>query len=266
MHHMSTTVNHGDVAAPQRVQSVERAAELLKAVAAAGRAASAGELAERCGLNRSTAWRLLATLEDHGLLERDPAGGGWTLGYALVAMGAAAGPRPLVARAQPHLRALAGDCQETASLAVPRGLQLVTVDQVQAAHVMAADWLGRPSPLHATSTGKALLAHLGEHDVDAALPGSLERFTRTTITTRSVLRRELDDVRRRGYAVSRGELEPALWGVSAAVLDAARPVAVVSLWGTESRIRARGLSALGERTVAAAEAIATPITPASSPG
>ena len=266
MHHMSTTVNHGDVAAPQRVQSVERAAELLKAVAAAGHPAAVGELAERCGLNRSTAWRLLATLEDHGLIERDPSGGGYTLGYALVAMGAAAGPRPLVARAHPHLRALAADCEETASLAVPRGLQLVTVDQVQAPHVMAADWLGRPSPLHATSTGKALLAPLDEAELDAALPRILERFTETTITTRSVLRRELDDVRRRGWAVSRGELEPALWGVSAAILDGGRPVAVVSLWGTESRIRSRGLTVLGERTAAAAAAIAAAITPASSPG
>ena len=253
---MSATVNGA-----QRVQSVARAADLLKALGAHGGPATVFDLADRCGLNRSTAWRILATLEDEGLVERDPATGRYEIGYALVALGAAAGHDPLVRRARPALRALAEACLETASLAVPRGMQLVYVDQVQAPHVMAADWLGRATPLHATSTGKALLAWLSEDDIGAALPGRLERFTDTTITTRAVLRGELAQVRERGYAVSRGELEPALWGVSAPVLDGGRPVAVVSVWGVESRIRARGLDALGARTLAAADEIAAAAAP-----
>ena len=253
---MSATVNGA-----QRVQSVARAAELLKALGAHGGPASVFDLAERCGLNRSTVWRILATLADAGLVERDPATGRYEIGYALVALGAAAGHDPLIRRAHPALRALAEACLETASLAVPRGMQLVYVDQVQAPHVMAADWLGRATPLHATSTGKALLAWLSVDDIGAALPGRLERFTDTTITTRPVLRTELAQVRARGYAISRGELEPALWGVSAPVLDGDRPVAVVSVWGVESRIRARGLDALGSRTVAAADEIAAAAAP-----
>jgi DNA-binding IclR family transcriptional regulator len=254
MNDAMTTVNGA-----QRVQSVARAAELLKALGAHGTPATVSDLADRCGLNRSTAWRILATLEDEGLVERDPATGRYAVGYALVGLAAGAGHEPLVRRAQPHLRALADACAETASLAVPRKLQLVYVDQVQAPHVMAADWLGRPTPLHATSTGKAFLAWLDPDELGAALPGRLERFTDTTITTRPALRGELADVRTRGYAVSRGELEPALWGVSAPVLDGGRAVAVVSVWGTEARIRARGLDALGTRTAATADDIAAAV-------
>jgi DNA-binding IclR family transcriptional regulator len=161
-----------------------------------------------------------------------------------------------VRRAHPHLRALAEACAETAGLAVPRRLQLVYVDQVQAPHVMAADWLGRPTPLHATSTGKAFLAWLSDDELAAALPGRLPRYTDTTITSRAALRAELAEVRACGHAVSRGELEPALWGVSAPVLAGGRAVAVVSVWGSEARIRARGLEALGARTAAAAAEIA----------
>src|SRR3954453_15631826 len=146
------------VNAPQRVQSVARAAELLKALGAGE--ATVFDLADQRGLNRSTAWRILATLEESRLVERDPRTGRYGVGYALVALAAAAGHEPLVRRAHPLLRALAEACDETASLAVPRHLQLVYVDQVQAPHVMAANWLGRPTPLHATSTGKALLAWL----------------------------------------------------------------------------------------------------------
>jgi len=251
---MSATVNGA-----QRVQSVARAAELLKALGAAGGPATVFDLADRCGLNRSTAWRILATLEDEGLVERDPETGRYGPGYALVALGAAAGHAPFVRRAHPAVRALTEACLETASLAVPRGLQLVYVDQVQAPHVMAADWLGRPTPLHATSTGKALLAWMAEDELGAALPGRLERFTDTTITTRAVLRGELADIRARGFAVSRGELEPALWGVSAPVLDGGRAIAIISVWGAETRIRARGLDALGARTVAAADEISAAV-------
>src|SRR3954453_34363 len=242
----------------QRVQSVARAAELLKALAAP---ATVFELADRCGLNRSTAWRTLATLEDQGLVERDPETGRYAVGYALVALAAGAGHAPLVRRAHPHLRALADACAETASLAVPRALELVYVDQVQAPHVMAANWLGRPTPLHATSTGKAFLAGLAAEQVAAGPPGRLRRFTDTTITTRAALRAELAGVRARGYAVSRGELEPALWGVSAPVRDGGRAVAVVSVWGTEGRIRARGLDALGAQTAATAGEIAAAVAP-----
>jgi DNA-binding IclR family transcriptional regulator len=253
---VSATVNGA-----QRVQSVARAAELLKALGERGSPATAFELADRCGLNRSTAWRILATLRDEGLVERDPATGRYGVGYALVALGAAAGHDPLVRRAHPALRALAEACLETASLAVPQGVRLVYVDQVQAPHVMAADWLGRATPLHATSTGKALLAWLSEDELGAALPGRLERFTDTTITTRAVLRAEVAAVRERGYAVSRGELEAALWGVSAPVRAGGRPVAVVSVWGAETRIRARGLDELGALTLDAAREIAAAVAP-----
>jgi DNA-binding IclR family transcriptional regulator len=100
---------------------------------------------------------------------------------------------------------------------------------------------------------------MAEDELGVALPGRLERFTDTTITTRAVLRSELADIRARGFAVSRGELEPALWGVSAPVLDGGRAIAIISVWGAETRIRARGLDALGERTVAAAGEIAAAV-------
>jgi IclR family acetate operon transcriptional repressor len=114
---------------------------------------------------------------------------------------------------------------------------------------MAPNWLGHTVPLHATSTGKAFLAALPDSELEAI---ALERFTDTTITDPAALRAELATVRERGYAVSHGELEAALWGVSAAALDAGgRPAAVVSVWGADARVRDR-LDALGVQCVAAA--------------
>jgi len=236
----------------RRIQSIDRAAELLEAVARAPEPETAPELADACGLNRSTAWRILATLEHHGLVERDPDSNRYSLGFAVLRLAAAAGHEPLVRLAHPVLRRLADATGETVNLAVARRLELVYADQVQARHVMAPNWLGHPVPLHATSTGKAFLAALPADELDTIVRAGLERFTDATITTPRALRAELDDVREQGYAVSHGELEPALWGVSAASRDASgRPIAVVSVWGADARVRDR-LDALGPQAATAA--------------
>jgi DNA-binding IclR family transcriptional regulator len=235
-----------------RIQSIDRAVELLEAIAGAPEPETAPVLADRCGLNRSTAWRILATLEHHGLVERDPGTNRYSLGFAVAKLAAAAGHEPLVRRAHPVLRRLADATGETVNLAVARRLELVYADQVQARHVMAPNWLGHPVPLHATSTGKAFLAALPPEELDAVLRAGLERFTDTTITEPDALRAELAAVREQGYAVSHGELERALWGVSAAARDAAgRPAAVVSVWGADARVRDR-LDELGAAAAAAA--------------
>ena len=87
-----------------RIQSIDRAVELLEAIAAAPEPQTAPALADRAGLNRSTAWRILATLEHHGLVERDPAGNRYGLGFALLRLAAAAGHEPLVRLAHPIVR------------------------------------------------------------------------------------------------------------------------------------------------------------------
>jgi DNA-binding IclR family transcriptional regulator len=249
---MPSTVNHPG----GRIQSLDRAVELLAAIAAAPDPATAPALADRCGLNRSTAWRILATLEHHGLVERDPGSNRYSLGFAVLRLAAAAGHEPVVRLAHPVIRRLAEESGETVNLAVARRLELVYADQVQAPHVMAPNWLGHPVPLHATSTGKAFLAALPADELDVLLRQALERFTATTITDAAALRAELDEVRARGYAVSRGELEPALWGVSAVACDAdMRPAAVVSVWGSGARVRDR-IGELGERAAGAARQLA----------
>jgi DNA-binding IclR family transcriptional regulator len=235
------------------IQSVDRAAALLKAVADSRQPATVIELADACGLNRSTAWRLLATLAQHGLVERDPVSQRYSVGYAFLRIAAVGDHEPLIRRARPVLERLAVETGETANLGVVKRFDLVYVDQVEAPQVMAPNWLGRAVSLHATSTGKALLAFLREDERDALLPAKLERFTPTTITDRKRLEAELAKVRRKGFSVCVGELEPTLFGASAPVLtEQGRPLAVVSVWGPEHRVPEKRLSRIGRHTVAAA--------------
>src|SRR2546430_15149012 len=96
------------------IQAVDRAAALLKAVARSRHPLTVGELAAATGLNRSTAWRLLATLDQHGLVERDPVTQRYSVGYAIVQLAAAGDYDALVRRARPVLARLAADTGETA--------------------------------------------------------------------------------------------------------------------------------------------------------
>jgi DNA-binding IclR family transcriptional regulator len=238
------------------IQSIDRAAALLKAIADSPRPATVIELAERCGLNRSTAWRLLATLDRHGLVERDPVTQRYDVGYALTRFAAAGDHTAFVRRARPALERLARETGETVNLALPKRFELVYVDQVQANQIMAPNWLGRAVPIHATSSGKAFLAYLPEAERAAYLPARLERYTKTTVTNRAALDTELAAVRRDGYSVCVGELEETLYGASAALLtEQRRPFGAVSVWGPQHRVPRRRLDEIGRRAIAAAEEI-----------
>ena len=240
------------------VQAVDRAAALLKAVANAAQPASVPELAVSCGLNRSTAWRLLATLERQGLVERDPATQRYSVGYAIFQIAAGDDHDSLVRRAHPVIERLARETRTTVSLAVAKRFNLVYVDQIDEPRALAPNWLGRSLPLHATSGGKAFLAWLPKDERDAILTGRLTRFTSTTVTERRRLEQELAADRRRGYSSCLGELEETLWGVSAAVLDMReRPIAIVNAWGPSNRLTGERLPIVGAKTARAAEEIRT---------
>src|SRR5260370_6151948 len=121
----------GGSSALRTIQSVDRAAALLKAVATSPRPLTVVELAAQCGLNRSTAWRLLATLDSQGLVERDPRTQRFSVGYAIFQIAAAGDHDALVRRAHPVLARLANGKGETVHLAGAERFPPVDVHQVQ---------------------------------------------------------------------------------------------------------------------------------------
>ncbi|MGI9004913.1 MAG: IclR family transcriptional regulator [Streptosporangiaceae bacterium] len=241
-----------------RVQSVQRALALVEAIAAEPGGGTAAELALACGINRATAWRLLATLEDQGVVDRDPVSNRYQVGYTVARLAAASGTDGLVRRSHHILERVCAQTGEAADLAVGRRSELVYVDEVAPRSVLTVSWLARPVPLHATSTGKAWLAWLPETEARALLGPALPGFTDATVTDAGRLLSELAQIRERGYAVCAGELEPELWGVSAPVLrpGQARPVAVFSIWGPAGRVPPSRLDALGSVAIDAAAAVA----------
>jgi DNA-binding IclR family transcriptional regulator len=241
----------------QPIQAVDRAMALLRSIALSVEAPSLPEVADACGLNRSTAWRLLATLEKHAMVERNPDTNRYSVGYGAMQVGAAADSASLVRRVRPALRELASATGERVSIAVVSGVNLIYADQLDPPDAPPERWVGRPLSLHASSTGKIFLAHLPLEERAGALPAELPRYTPTTITDLDQLEQELDAAREHGYATSIGEDVAYSNGVSAAVLDPrGRPIVVVNAWGIEQRVPITRFPALGEAVSATAARMA----------
>ena len=242
--------------AAQRIQAVDRAIALLKAVAASATPPTVLELARDCGINRSTAWRLLRTLEHHGLVDRDPITQRYSVGYGAVSVAAVVTDDALARRVRPLLAKLADSTGESVTLAVAKRFNLVYVDQVDPPRVVVPSWLGRPLPLHATSGGKAFLAWLRPDERDAILPAELPRYTARTITGRDLLEHELAEVRRLGFAICDREYEEFSSGASSVVLNARQyPMAVINVWGPAPRNPAKRLREIGGQAARTADEV-----------
>jgi IclR family acetate operon transcriptional repressor len=233
------------------VAAVERAVALLDLLADGAGPRGVNELARALGAHASTVSRLLGTLAEAGLVEREPASGRYRLGLRLARWGSAAiAGRGLRELARPLLVELAELTGETSTLSLAAGTEAVTADHVASSQsVLSQARVGRASVGHATAVGKVLLAF--RPDALAALPGELHAFTEQTITDREALERELRLVRARGYGEASGEREHGLHAIAVPVLDGEGGLAaVLGVQGPDrfdAAARARALEPLLER-------------------
>ncbi len=241
-----------------RVQSIERAFAVLTAVAAGPIGVT--DVAERIYLPKSTVARILSALATEGAVEQLPGDARYRLGSRLVTLAAGVLPtRSLVGLAHPVLVELASKAGEAAGLAVADGYLVHYVDQVDTPHpVSVRDWTGTRVPMHAVSSGLALLAHLPPAAVDRFLAEPLERFTDHTITDPEAIRARLRSVRLDGYAWVREEFSEGINSVAAAIADQdGEVVAAVHVHGPSYRFPAPGADRIiGALVVAAAARIA----------
>jgi IclR family acetate operon transcriptional repressor len=224
------------------IGAVQRAFEVVDALAQADRDLGTNELARRTGINTSTVSRLLATLVAGAIVEHVPETGRYRLGSRLLHLGSIALSRLDLRRlAAPHLQALVDATGETATLSIAGELDAVTVDFVQGpASVQGVAHVGRPSVAHATATGKVLLAF-----GDRPLPsGRLKAYTKHTIVKRAALIAELDNVRSRGHAYNFGEREDDLQAIAAPVLRGRGELAaIIGVQGPAARFGRKAMEA-----------------------
>jgi IclR family acetate operon transcriptional repressor len=237
--------------AARHVGSVQRAIDVLDALADARTELGTNEIARRTGVNVSTISRLLSTLTAAGLVQHVPSTGRYRLGIRILQLaGAARESLDVRGIARPLLEEITEVTGETSTLSLPGSHDLVTVDFVASAQsVRSVAQVGRNSVAHATAAGKVLLAWGG------SLPdGELTRYTTRTTTERAALLQEIDETRERGWAQAVGEREDELNAIAVPVLDGTGTlVAVLGVQGPAGRFTpAAMLAAVGPLTERAA--------------
>ncbi|SDL07453.1 IclR family transcriptional regulator [Arthrobacter sp. ok362] len=203
------------------VQSVDRALAVLEILARDGHA-GVSDIAEEMGIHKSTVSRLLGSLVSREMVHQNSERGKYQLGFGILRLASSIpGRLSLVREARPVLESLAEEFKETVNLAVLRSNYAVNVDQAMGPSTLATyDWVGNLTPLHATSSGKVLLAALSADDRDRILKETgLPARTPRTITNRSKLENQLLDVARDGYGVVREEFEIGLNSMSVPVYN-----------------------------------------------
>jgi DNA-binding IclR family transcriptional regulator len=239
------------------IQSVDRALTVLSLLARHGEL-GVTEIAEELDVHKSTAFRLVTTLEVHDLVEQQTDRGKYRLGVGVLRLAGATTMRlDLVQSSREVTERLAESVGETVNLAVLSGDRALYVDQVLgSATLQLHNWVGQRIPLHATSNGKVLLANVSPARLEELTSGELERFTDRTITEFDRLRAELDEVHARGYAVAVDELEIGLTAIAAPVHSAdGAVVASLSASGPSFRIPADRITHLAERVADAAHQV-----------
>ena len=239
------------------VQSVERAITVMEYLSYQGWS-GVTEVANEIGIHKSTAYRLLATLRDRGMVEQDSATEKYRLGFGVVLLArTVTADLDVVRYASPVCESLSEETEETVTLTALEGEDAVVIHQtLSTSSMMNVDWSGWHTPLHTTAAGKVLLAHLPEPRRRAILKRPLESLTEHTIVDPALVREQLHEIRETGYAYTIEELEVGMNAAAAPIRTAdGEVVASVGVSGPTFRLPADSIHEMGERVVKAAEDI-----------
>jgi IclR family pca regulon transcriptional regulator len=203
-----------------RLESLARGLAVLSSFSTENPALSLTDISQQLSMHKTTALRILSTLEGLGYVKRDPQTKLYRPSLAVFKLGFVVLDSLEVRQiAGPYLKRLAKSADETVNLVVLDEADVVYIDRVTSNHAVVSHRpIGSRLPVYCTSTGKALLACLPANDLDRILQRvTWEKFAETTLTTPDALRQDLAQVRRQGFATSNGEMIPELRAVAAPI-------------------------------------------------
>ncbi|OZM78089.1 IclR family transcriptional regulator C-terminal domain-containing protein [Pseudonocardia sp. MH-G8] len=222
---------------PDFIDSVDKALQVMLVFSAENPELSVSRVAELTGQTRATVRRVLLTFARLGFAEvRDRrfrlTSKVLRLGYGYLSSA------PWWEAAEPHMRSLSGELQESSSLATLDGAEIVYLARVPSPRSVAITLnIGSRLPAYPTSLGRALLAALPEDELDAYLESvDLRPLTPHTITDPARLREVLHDVRRDGYALIDGEREVGVRSVAAPIRDRDGVIAALNISVNAARL------------------------------
>ena len=222
-----------------QIGSLEKGMKILEALVENGEL-TVTETAARLKLNRASAHRFITTLRDLGYVRKNQQGR-YEATFKLLELGIKQADKFEIRRmAKPVMRDLAAKFDETVNLGLLHQGQMTYLDKVESRELLRMDsGVGSAFKAHATALGKAMLAFLPQEELETYLAGlSLTALTPNTIVNPKKFGKELDKIKKQGYAVDNEELAQGLYCVGAPILDFnGYPAYALSISGPVKRIR-----------------------------
>ena len=253
----NSAASGGREAGPSQVQSVDRAIAILFLLAQRG-GAGVTEVAAELGVHKSTAFRLIGALESGTLIDQDGERGKYRLGRGILRLAAATvGRLELQTESRSTCRKLAAELGEAVNLAILDSDEATNIlQEYGTSSITGRNWIGQRTPLHATASGKVLLAHMDAVAVKEILAAKVHRYTPHTVTEPTALEAELARVREQGWACTAEEFEIGLNAVAAPVFDATGEViAAIGVSGPSYRPTAESFPPVATHLLASAREI-----------
>lgn len=236
---MSRTVSSRSSKEQYRLQTVERAIEILNLLSAEEEL-SLTEISSLLGLHPSTIFRFLTTLESRNCIEKNVDNGRYRLGVGCLMWGSAfLNSNDLRRCAIPLMETLRDDCSETVHLGILMDNEVVYVEKLAGLHPIGlmSSRVGGRSPLYCTGLGKAMLAQLSENALQQYLRNhEFRRYTQQTITDPDGLMNELSKIRELGYAIDNEEHEFSVVCVGAPIMAPYGLAGAISASGPRDRV------------------------------
>lgn len=238
------------------IRAVERALDVLLCFTSQTPELSMSQIAERIGINKSTVHRLLSTLEGKRFVERDPSTGVYRPGLRLLQMASLAMEQNSLRRlAAPFMQSLRDQYKENVNLAVLDGADVVYLDVIEGSQrVKLAAVPGQRLPAFCTASGKAILAFLPQEKLKNVLERGMPKLTQATISSPDELLRNIDGIRKRGFAISEQEFEDGINAVAVPICD--QPIASISIAGPAYRLTHDRMLEIGSDLLITAKNIA----------
>jgi IclR family transcriptional regulator, KDG regulon repressor len=228
-------------------KTVVKALQVLEALASSEQPRGVSDLARELKLSKSNVYRLLETLRESSYVDRVNGGTAFEPTLKMWRLGARVAARlDVKAAAGTYLLELRDKTKETARLTVLQGDQGICIEQIETQHPLRVQTpIGGVLLLYCSATGKAMLAYQSSETIDR-VSSSMERFTTATAATRQELLSELEQIRRDGFAINRGERIEGVCGVAAPIMDRSGTVnAAIGISGPEERLNLRTLRRYG---------------------
>lgn len=201
------------------IQSVDRAMQVLE-ILRKEKKSGVTEIGNKLGVNKSTAFRILSTLEDKGFVEKDDVTSKYKLGIRLIKFSnSVINDLDITKIAKPLLRELVEMTGESAHLCILSKSKAVFIDQVKSSEVInVSAKIGGEEPLYCSAVGKSMIAFLPEKQLNDLIDiQKFIAFTPRTITSRQVLLEQLEKIKEVGYAVDDEEINSGVRCIAAPI-------------------------------------------------